>query len=66
MLDKIELTANTLHTLADLALDHTADDDREKLVAILTCIQDKAAQLCEMAECLLIRSKGGLPDAVHS
>ena len=64
MLDKIELTANTLYHLADLALDHTADDDREKLAAILTCMQDKATQLYDTVQDLI--RKGGLPDAVHS
>lgn len=45
MLDDIELMAKILYTLADLALDHADDDDRNKRDAILLCIQDQAKDL---------------------
>ena len=56
--------ASTIFTLADLAIDLSADDDPNKRDAILCCIMDKAKEL-KGAVSQIIR-KGGVSDAVHS
>lgn len=64
MYDDIELMANTLCTLADLALYHSADDNPNHRDTILICIQDKAKQLHDAV--LNLAQNGGMRDGVDS
>lgn len=64
MLDDIELMAAPLYTLADLAIDLSADTNPNKRDAVLCSILDKARELKNAISEII--HKGGLPDAVHS